>query len=78
MFRFSVVVVAFSTSCLKIRDSECEGEVGRDVERDLLSEWAMDLNSLTIHSSGPPSSTKNVDASKIAASTSGKTTRSRP
>jgi len=39
MFRFSAVVVVFSTSLLEIRDSKCEGEVGGDVEGDLLSEW---------------------------------------
>ena len=37
MFRFSTVLVAFSTSRLKIGDLECEGEFGGDVEGDLLS-----------------------------------------
>jgi len=74
VFRFLVVIVDFSTSLLKIGDLECHGEVGGDVEGDLLSEWSMDLDLLTIHSSCTPSSTKNVDASKITASTSGKTT----
>jgi len=53
MFRFLVVVVVFSTSRLEIGDSECEGEDGEVVEGDLLSEWAIDLNSLSIHSSWP-------------------------
>ena len=69
MFLGSTLVVVFSTSHLEIGDRECEGEVVGDVEGDLLSEWIIDLDLLTIHSSCPPSSTKNVDASKIIAST---------
>ena len=78
MFWGSTMVVVFSTSGLETRDLAFEGEVRGEVEGDLLSEWAISLDFLTIHSSFPPSSAKNVDASKIAASTSGKTTRSRP
>ena len=70
--------VAPVTSDSGFKYSKCNGEVGGDGEGDLLSEWTIDLDFLTIHSSCPPSSTKNVDASKITASTSGKTTRSRP
>ena len=76
MFRFSVVVVVFSTSHLEIGDSECEGEVEGDDEGDLLLEWVMDLNSLAIHSSGPPSSAKYVEAPKIGSTTRGIPTRS--
>ena len=78
MFKFSAVGVVFSTSRLKIGDLEYEGEVGGDGEEDLLSEWAMDLDFLSIHISCPPSNAKNVDALKITATTSGKTTRSGP
>ena len=78
MFKFLVVVVIFSTSRFEIGDLEWEGEVGEDNEGDLLSEWAMVLDLISIHSSCPPSSAKNVDASKIVASTLGKTTRSGP
>ena len=54
------------------------GEVGGVDEGDLLSEWYLDFDLGAIHSSCPPSSAKNFDASKIVATTSGKTTRSRP
>ena len=37
MFGFAAVVVVFSTSRLRFKDSECDGEVGGDVEGDLLS-----------------------------------------
>jgi len=72
------VVVDSSSSRLKTGVPACKGEVRGEVEGDLLSEWVVGLGWLTIHSSCPPSSSKNVDASKIAASTSGKTTRSEP
>ena len=42
------------------------------MEGELLLEWLADLGLLAIHSQGPPSSAKNVDASKIAATTLGK------
>jgi len=48
------------------------------VEGDLLSEWVIGLDFIAIHSSGPPSSAKNIDALKIATTTLGKTTQSRP
>ena len=41
------------------------------MEEDLLLEWIVDLDFLAIHSSCPPSSAKNVDASKIVVSTFG-------
>ncbi len=78
MLGFLAVVVALSTSLFTIRDLEFKGEVRGDVEGDLLSEWAMDLDLLAIHISCPPSSAKKIYASKITASTSGKTTRSGP
>lgn len=78
MSRFSVVVVVFSTSCLETGDSECKGEVEGDVEGDLLLEWVLDLNSLTIHSSSPPSSTKYVEGPKIGSTIRGITTQSEP
>jgi len=68
------VVVVSSTSLLKTGVPACKGEVGGEVEGDLPSEWIVDLGLLTIHISCPPYSTKNFDASKIVASTSGKTT----
>ena len=78
MFKFLAMGVFFSTSHLKMGDLECEGEVGGDGEGDLLSEWSVGFDLLPIHSSCPPSSAKNVGASKIAATTSGKTTQARP
>ncbi len=42
------------------------------MEGELLLEWLADLGFLSIHSQGPPSSTKNVDGSKITATTLGK------
>jgi len=70
--------VVFSTSSLIFNDSECDGEVGGDVEGDLLSKWVLDLDLLAIHSLGPPSSTKYVEAPKIVSTTRGITTRSGP
>lgn len=72
------VIVLLSSSRLKTRVLTCKGEVGGGVEGDLLLEWVVDLGFLAIHSSCPPSSTKNVDASKITTSTSGKTTKFGP
>jgi len=60
MFRFVAVVVIFSTSRLRFKDSEWDGEVGGDVEGNLLLEWFLDLYLLAIHSLGPPSSAKYV------------------
>ncbi len=45
--------LVISTSHLKIGDLECEGEVGGDGEDNLLLEWYLDLDLLSIHSSGP-------------------------
>jgi len=69
-------VFFFSTSRLGIGDLECEREVGGDGEGVLLLEWLVDLDLLSIHSHGPPSSAKYVEGSKIIASTRGITTRS--
>ena len=65
------MVVDSSSSCLDTGEPACNWEVRGDVEGDLLSEWSIDLDLLAIHSLGPPSSAKNVDAPKIVASTSG-------
>ena len=78
MFRLSALVVGFSTSLLKIGDLECDGEVGGDVEGDLLSKWYLDLDLLAIHSSGPPSSAKYVEVPKIRSTTRGLSTWSGP
>ena len=78
MFGFVAVVVVLSTSCSRFKDSKCDGEVGRDVEGDLLSEWYLDLDLLAIHSLGPPCSTKYVEASKIGSTTRGIPTLSGP
>jgi len=64
------VVVVSSTSRLKTGVLACEGEVIGEVEGDLLSEWTVDLGLLAIQISCPPSRAKNIDASKIATSTS--------
>jgi len=78
MFKSSATVVVFSTSQLEFRVSECDGEVGGDVDGDLLLEWVMDLNLLAIHSLGPPSSAKYAEGSKIGSTKRGITTRFRP
>lgn len=44
------MVVVSSTSRLKTGVLACEGEVGGEVEGDLLLEWIIDLGLLTIHS----------------------------
>ena len=53
MFGLVAVVIVFSTSRLGFKDLECDGEVGGDVEGDLLLEWYLDFDLLAIHSSGP-------------------------
>ena len=70
--------VLLSTSGSRFKISECDGEVGEDGEGDLLSEWYLDLDLLSIHSLGPPSSTKYVEALKIGSTIRGIPTRSRP
>jgi len=57
---------------------KCNGEVGGDGEGDLLSEWYSDLDSLAIHSSGPPSSAKYVEAPKIGSTRRGIPAQSGP
>ena len=54
------------------------GEVGGDDKGDLLSEWYLDFDLSAIHSSGPPSSAKYVEAPKIESTTRGIPTRSGP
>ena len=78
MFGFVVVVIVLSTSCSRFKDSNFNGEVGEDVEGDLLLEWYLDLDLLAIHSSGPPSSAKYVEALKIESTKRGIPARSRP
>jgi len=80
VFKISTVdvVFSFSTSHLEKGGLECKGEVGGDCEGLLLLEWPIYFDLLTIHSSFPLSSSKNVDASKILAPTLGITTRSGP
>ena len=54
-------------------DSEfkCSEKVGGVDEGDLLSEWYLDFDLGAIHSSGPPSSAKYVEAPKIGSTTRG-------
>ena len=61
-------------------DSEfkCTEEVEGVDEGDLLSEWYLDFDLGAIHSSGPPYSTKYVEAPKIRSTTRGIPTRSGP
>lgn len=72
------MVVDSSSSHLNTGVPECKREVRGEVEGHLLSEWSIGFDLLPIHSSCPPSSAKSVDTSKIAATTSGKTTWSGP
>ena len=72
------MVVDSSSSHLNTGVPERKREVRGEVEGDLLSEWAIGFGLISIHSSCAPSSAINVDASKIAATTSGKTTQSGP
>ena len=72
------MAVVFSTSGSRFKNSICDGEVGEDGEGDLLSEWFLDFDLLSIHSSGPPSSAKYVEAPKIGSTTRGIPTRSGP
>ena len=72
------VVVVLSTFGSRFKYSKRDGEVGGDGGGNLLLEWYLDLDLLAIHSSGPPSSTKYVEASKIGSTTRGIHTRSRP
>ena len=48
------------------------------MEGDLLLEWSIGFGLITIHSSGPPSSAKYVEAPKIGSTTRGIPTRSGP
>ena len=52
------------------------GEVGGVDEGDLLSEWHLDFDLVSIHSSGPPSSAKYVEGPEIGSTTRGIPTRS--
>lgn len=61
------MVVDFSSSHLNTGVLPCKREVRVEVEGDLLLEWVIGFGLLSIHSSCPPSSAKNVDASKIVA-----------
>ena len=54
------------------------GEVEGVDEGVLLSEWYLDLDLLSIHSSGPPSSAKYVEAPKIGSTTRAIPARSGP
>ena len=71
-------VAAVDTQATSNSGFKCNGEVGGDDEGDLLSEWYSDLDLLAIHSSGPPSSAKYVEALKIGSTTRGIPTRSGP
>jgi len=53
MSGFMAVVFFLSTSCSRFKDSNCDGEVEGDGEGNLLSEWYLDLDLLSIHNSGP-------------------------
>lgn len=53
------------------------GEVRGVDEGDLLSEWYLDFDLVSIHSSCPPSSAKYVEGPKIGSTTRGIPTRSR-
>jgi len=57
---------------------KCTGEVMGDDEGDLLSESYLDFHLGAIHSSGPPSSAKYVEAPKIRSTTRGIPARSGP
>lgn len=72
-FVAAAVIPATSDSGFK-----CNGEVGGDGEGILLSEWHLDLDFLAIHSLGPHSSTKYIEAPKIRSTTRGIPTRSGP
>ena len=52
------------------------GEVGGVDEGDLLSEWHLDFDLVSIHSSCPPSSAKYVEGPEIGSTTRGIPTRS--
>ena len=71
-------VAAVGTRATSNSGFKCNGEVGGDGEGDLLSEWYSDLDLLAIHSSGPPSSAKYVEAPKIGSTTRGIPTQSGP
>ena len=47
------MAVVLLTSGSRFKNYMCDGEVGGDGEGDLLSEWYLDFNLLSIHSSGP-------------------------
>ena len=47
------MAVVLSTFGSRLKDSKCDGEVGGDGEGDLLSEWYLDFDLLSIHSSDP-------------------------
>ena len=72
------MAVVLSTSDSRFKDSKCDGEVGRDGEGNLLSEWYLEFYLLATHISGPPSSAKYVEAPKIRSTTRGIPTRSGP
>ena len=51
MSGFVAVTVVLSTFGYRFKDFKCDGEVGGDGEGNLLSEWYLDLDLLSIHSS---------------------------
>ena len=58
-------VAAIDTRATSDSGFKYTGEVGGDDEGVLLSEWYLDFDLGAIHSSGPPSSAKYVEAPKI-------------
>jgi len=77
-FEMSGSVAVVDTRATSNSGFKCNGEVREDGEGDLVSEWYSNLDSLAIHSSGPPSSAKYVEAPKIGSTTRGIPTQSRP
>ena len=71
-------VVVVDTRATSNSEFNRTGEVGVVDEGDLLSEWYLDFDLGAIHSSGPPSSAKYVEAPKIGSTTRGIPTQSGP
>ena len=53
MSGFVAAAVVLSTSSSRFKDFKCDGEVEGDGEGNLLSEWYLDLDLISIHSSEP-------------------------
>ena len=64
-------VAAVDTRATSNSEFNRTGEVGGVDEGDLISEWYLDFDLGAIHSSGPPSSAKYVEAPKIGSTTRG-------